>query len=144
VPTFVLELLHERNRRRFRFSLPAEKRGAQADNGDLGRDAGVALRTIEYRERERPTLVRQQSGADQPLQGTITIDPESGEIWRTHMAWERGPSGFVDVTFGRVAGIDVLVPFRMTEAYRSSPSIRGEATYSNFRRFETSGRVVPR
>jgi hypothetical protein len=32
----------------------------------------------------------------------------------------------------------------MTEAYRSSPSIRGEATYSNFRRFETSGRVVPR
>jgi hypothetical protein len=49
----------------------------------------------------------------------------------------------VDVTFGRVAGIDMLVPVRMTEAYGNGlTTIHGEAAYSNFRRFETSVRVV--
>jgi hypothetical protein len=143
VPTFVLELLHDRNRGRFRFSAASGTQAARSGEPDLGRAAGVALRAIEYRERDRPTLVRQQGGGDQPLRGTIVVASESGEIWQTHMTWERGPGGFVDVTFGRAAGIDILVPVRMVEAYRGgATTIHGEATYSNFRRFETSVRVV--
>ena len=144
VPTFVLELLHGRNRQRFKFSALPEKKGRQTADSAPAPQSGVSLRAIEYRERERPTIVRQQrGGGDQPLRGTIEVDPDTGEVWQTHMTWERGPGGFIDVTFARVADIGVLVPVRMVEVYRSGPTmIRGEATYSNFRRFETSSRVV--
>jgi hypothetical protein len=54
----------------------------------------------------------------------------------------------VEVDYGRDARLDMWVPIKMVETYmemRASlvqENIGGEATYSNFRRFETSGRVV--
>jgi hypothetical protein len=142
VPTFALQLLHGPNRARFRFSLRTEKR---RDAVVVGGTAVAAEERVEleFRERERPTIVRQQSGGDQPLRGTILVDPQSGEVWQTHLTWERGPSGFIDVTFGRAPEVDILVPLRMLEAYSAGPTtINGDATYSNFRRFVTSSRVV--
>jgi len=143
VPTFVLQLLHGPNRTRFRFSLAKSPSGsARATEPAPGR-GDTARVEIEYRERDRPTLVRQRNGADQPLRGTVSVNPETGGVWRTHLTWERGPGGAIDVTFGRAPAIDVLVPVRMFEAYSSAPAvIYGDATYSNFRRFVTSVRVV--
>jgi hypothetical protein len=132
VPTLVVTLLHPMNRERFRFS---RSREMQAD--------GRALWEVEFRERERPTLVRQQNGRDQPVRGAIAVDPQTGEIWETRLTWERGPGGHITVTFGRVDGIDAIVPVRMVEHYRTGPTIIfGEATYSNFRQFRTAARVV--
>jgi hypothetical protein len=142
VPTFALQLLHGSNRARFRFSLRTDKR---RDGVVVG---GTAVATkglveLEFRERERPTIVREQGGGDQPLRGTVSVDPQSGEVWQTHLTWERGPSGFIDVSFGQDPAVDILVPLRMLEAYRAGPTtINGDATYSNFRRFVTSSRVV--
>ena len=142
VPTFALQLLHGPNRSRFRFSLRTGTRGDAVVAG------GTAVATegrveLEFRERERPTIVRQQSGGDQPLRGTILVDPQSGEVWKTHLTWERGPRGFIDVAFGQDPEVDILVPLRMLEAYRAGPTtINGDASYSNFRRFVTASRVV--
>ena len=143
VPTFVIQLLHEVHRERFRFSRtqPSGDRGRNSSTTADGQGDGRWI--IEYRERSRPTLVRQPSGGDQPLRGTITVDPATGAVWGTHLTWERGPGGQISVTFGRVPDIDVLVPVRMREHYRGkSALINGEAIYTNFRRFQTSVRVL--
>jgi hypothetical protein len=132
VPTLVVTLLRPMNRRRFRFS-----RSRDMPVGDR------AMWEVEFRERERPTLVRQQNGRDQPVRGAISVHPQTGEIWETRLTWERGPGGHITVTFGRVSGLDAIVPVRMVEHYRTgSTIIFGEATYSNFRQFRTAARVV--
>ena len=46
--------------------------------------------------------------------------------------------------YGHVPGVPVPVPIRMEERYvtRTGAIVAGEATYANFRRFETSGRII--
>ena len=47
------------------------------------------------------------------------------------------------MTYDRVPDVAGLVPVRMVEEYRDGRTlIRGEAIYSNFRRFQTSSRVI--
>jgi hypothetical protein len=77
------------------------------------------------------------------VRGAISVDPQTGEVWETRLTWEQGPGGHITVTFGRVSGLDAIVPIRMVEQYRTdSTIIAGEATYSNFRQFRTAARVV--
>ena len=143
VPTFVIQLMQDGNRQRFRFSRVKISDGGGASRTGAAGDESARRWAIEYRERSRPTLVRQTTGGDQPLRGTMIVDALTGEVWETNLTWERGPRGHISVTFGRVPDIDALVPVRMVEQYRDAPTtIFGEATYSRFRRFSTSARVV--
>lgn len=131
VPTFALELLHPRNRQRFSFS----RRSDDSVNGRKGW-------TIEFRERDRPTIVRTPAGKDNRTRGFVVVDPASGEVLRTTLTWE-DVVGTVAVSYDRVDGIDVLVPMTMTERFqRGSAVISGEASYSNYRRFQTGGRLI--
>ena len=141
VPTFVIMLMQDQHRERFRFS----RVKISAGGASTGTTAGTSARrwAIEYRERARPTLVRQTNGGDQPVRGTMIVDSVTGEVWETNLTWERGGRGNISVTFGHVAEIEALVPLRMVEQYRDAPAtIFGEAVYSRFRRFTTSARVV--
>jgi hypothetical protein len=136
IPTMAVQFLQSRNRWRFSFAKDGEE--------TLG---GQSLWRIRFRERERPTLVRQVNGRDQPLRGLVWVDPATGQVFQTDLTWERGPGGHILVTYGRVERIDSLVPLTMSEQYidkdgRDSMQIRGEARYSNFRQFTTSGRLV--
>jgi hypothetical protein len=142
VPTFPIQLLRSEHRERFGFSRP--KQAGDGDSRLPATRADVPPRwEVEYRERRRPTIVRQRSGEDQPLRGTISVDPATGEVWASHLTWERGPGGHISVTYDRVPDVDTLVPVRMVEEYRAGRTvIRGEAVYSNFRRFRTSARVL--
>jgi hypothetical protein len=148
VPTFVIQLMQDRNRERFRFSRVKFSDGRdRSSSGDKApsavRDQGSRRWAIEYRERERPTLVRQVTGGDQPLRGTMIVDSETGEVLETSLTWERGPKGIIAVTFAHVPEVDLLVPMRMSEQYRDArTTILGEAVYSRFRRFTTSARVI--
>jgi hypothetical protein len=143
VPTFVIQLMQDHNRERFRFSrVKISDRGGPNKPGAVD-DESASRWAIEYRERSRPTLVRQTNGGDQPLRGMMIVDPQTGEVSETNLTWERGPGGHIGVTFGRVPDIDALVPIRMVEQYRDArTTIFGEASYSRFRRFSTSARVV--
>jgi hypothetical protein len=133
VPTLVVQLLAPRNLDRFVFTRHGEE---TVDRRRLWR--------IGFQERTLPTLIRRATNEDQPVRGTILLDPLSGEIWSTDLTWAKGPGGNIVVTYGRVPDIDVLVPIRMLERYvDGSTEIRGDARYMNFRQFRTSGRLLP-
>ena len=147
VPTFVIQLMQDRNRQRFRFSRVkvgnGRDKGSSGGRAQASRDEDARRWSIEYRERQRPTLVRQVTGGDQPLRGTMLVDSQTGEVLETTLTWERGPNGIIAVTFAHVAEVDLLVPVRMSEQYRDArTTIFGEANYSRFRRFTTSARVI--
>jgi hypothetical protein len=147
VPTFVIQLMQDRNRDRFRFSRVRYSDGRDRKaGGEKTQGQGVEESrrwAIEYRERERPTIVRQVTGGDQPLRGTLLVDSETGEVLQTTLTWERGPGGIITVTFAHVPDVDLLVPVRMSEQYRDArTTIFGDAVYSRFRRFTTSARVI--
>jgi hypothetical protein len=132
IPTLVISLLDPRNRARFSFS----KGGEETIDGRR-------LSRITFQERTLPTLIHRADNQDQPVAGTVWVDPATGEVWRTNLTWSKGPGGNIAVTYGRVAGIDALVPVRMSEKYLDgSTEIRAEATYSKFRQFRTAGRLL--
>jgi hypothetical protein len=132
VPTFALNLLSERYRDRFR----AQRAGTDVVAGRL---AWI----VEFTERDRPTIVRSSNGGDQPSRIRVVAAPESGEILQTTVSWKQ-IEGSIVVQYGRVPRINVAVPLTMAERYTAldSSGIRGDATYTNYRRFETSGRVI--
>jgi hypothetical protein len=145
VPTFVIQLMQARHRERFRFSRVKLSDARGADKTKSTQTESTVHWAVEFLERARPTLVRQATGDDQPLRGTMIVDPQTGEVFETHLTWERGPRGTIDVTFGRVPEVAILVPVRMTDQYRDAQApltLFGDAVYSRFRRFTTSSRVI--
>jgi len=133
VPTFALEMMSPRIRDRFR----VRHTGADALDGRAGW-------LIEFRERERPTLVRTPEGRDQASRVVALVDVQTGEVLYTIVTWER-VEGSIAVYYGHASGISVPVPIRMAERFvtRSGALVAGEATYANFRQFETSARIIP-
>lgn len=135
-PTLALLFLDARYRPRFSFSRTAEH------SVDGRRVADYA-----FEERTRPTVVRAGS-RDLPARGEVRIDVSTGRVLETTLELADGVArlqGRMVVTYGPSARFDVLVPEVMRETYRSSrgETVTTEALYSNFRRFETSGRLVP-
>lgn len=132
VPTFALELLHPRNRERF----SVKHTGSETLNGQ---QAWV----IEFREREKPTIVRTPDGRDQPSRVLAVVDPLTGTVLKTTLSWEK-LTGSIVVTYGLVPRIPALVPMTMSERYttRGGSRIAGEAVYANYRQFQTGGRLI--
>ena len=131
-PTFALEIMHPRIRDRFR----VRHTGTDVLDGRHGW-------LIEFRERERPTLVRTPRGHDQVSRIVALIDIQTGEVLRTVLTWE-GMDGSITVSYGPAPDIPVPVPIRMAERFVTSTGavVAGEATYANFRQFETSARII--
>jgi len=135
-PTLTLLFLSEGNHERFSF-----KRGADERIGD------VAAAVYRFNERERPTIIRDESH-DVPAQGKLWIEPQTGQILQTFLELNdrhSRVSGQMTVRYGRHDAFDVLVPLEMRETYKSE--LNGEqvmtvATYSNFRKFETAARII--
>jgi hypothetical protein len=132
VPTFALELLQPRNLERF----STKRVGFETVNGH-------AAWLIEFREREKPTIVRTPDGRDQPSRILAAVDPLTGTVLKTTLSWEK-VTGSVIVIYGLVPRIPALVPITMSERYttRGGTRIGGEAVYSNYRQFQTGGRVM--
>ena len=132
VPTLALEVLQPRYRRRFSVRRIA---------GSAAQDRSGWI--LEFRERARPTLARTEDGHNQAARVEALVDPANGEIHRTTMSWAR-TKGSIVVDYGRVDGVVVPVPVRMAERFTIGPGdeIDSEATYSNYRTFQTGGRLV--
>jgi len=102
--------------------------------------------------------VRTTDGAPTRPRGQFTVDSASGRVLRCDIRLElprprRSPAEEyqIRVEFAYDGGIDLWVPVLMIEqvghAGASDPErtgVVGEATYSNYRRYETAGRVLPR
>ncbi len=131
-PTLALELLQPRYRNRF----TARRTG----NAALGDRLGWVL---EFRERGKPTIVRSPKGRNQMSIVELLVDPENGEIHRTTVSWG-GVKGSIVVQYGRVDGMLGLVPLSMRERFTIAPGddVDSEATYANYRTFQTNVRLI--
>jgi len=134
MPLLAFEFLHPRNRRRLTFEL----RGRE-------RVDGRTLRRIDFAEHESPTIIRTPAGGDMRAHGTLWIDEATAVIRQTLI---RDADPFrpfqLRVAFVEHATLGILVPARMWEVFPvGGRSGEGDARYSNFRRFTTSGRIVP-
>lgn len=140
LPTLPLELLQPSYRHRFTHRVSGRDRIA-------GKDVEILVAT----EVTRPTIVRQADGRDSPSIVSAWLDGE-GRVLRaevrlrleTPAAGDFEPT--VRVDFTPDSTLNLLVPSRLRETFWStSPRGRGtgDARYSEFRRFQTSGRIVP-
>jgi hypothetical protein len=143
VPTFALGLLEAKNRFRFK----VRQNGTEAVDGHL-------LTRLEFRESRRPTIIRGVEGGDQPATVTALVDAESGAVHRTVVeitaARNRSPlTTTITVGYREDPVMGMLVPHDMLESHVSPAvmslngfRITGRAVYTNYRRFQTSGRIV--
>src|SRR6185436_16649684 len=88
VPTLVLEMLHPRNQSRFSFS-----KGGDETIG------GVRTWRVEFKEKERPTFIRDSNRRDRPSLGSVWVNPMTCEVWRTMLRWDSDPRGTITVTY---------------------------------------------
>ena len=140
-PTLVLSFLDPAMQPRFTFVLAGRERVHGMDSWK-----------VNYQERTTPTII-QGNGMDRISRGTVWIADGDGVLLKTHLELrspraESNAWATVDVEYQRDSRLDIWVPVQMREKYMEmrgsavEEKIGGEATYSNFRRFETSGRVT--
>jgi hypothetical protein len=110
---------------------------------------------ISFKETDQATLIRTPEGYPVPSSGTIWVDPQAGTIVRTrlqietvegHGARARRGQGAIDVVYRRVDDLNMWLPVSMDERFEVSTGpifdrVSGQAQYSNYRRFTTSGRI---
>jgi hypothetical protein len=137
LPLQALEMLHPQYRHRFHFTL--------AGNARIG---GRQATAIEFAEFARPTLV--SDGFDGELLAHVQawVEPASGAVLRTDLRFEGAGAWFLKESLIRVdyahdRRMQVLLPSMMEETYGLNIEVlHGRATYRNYRRFETSARLI--
>lgn len=139
LPSLPLELLHLRNQGRFVIV-----------GSDRDRVGGHAVVRLDLEETVRPTLIRRPEGGNMPSRVTAWVEPESGTLRKAEVRTKDAQLGawfeaVVRVEFSELEALGLVVPTRMDEVFFDPPRGRGEgeATYSNYRRFTTSARIVP-
>jgi hypothetical protein len=139
-PALALQFVDPPVQPRFNFTL----RGREIING-------LVTWPIAFSERAAPTMIT-VDGRHALSTGMIWVT-SSGIVVRTRLALADPTSYFrlgMVVSFGHDVKLGAWVPVRMEETYSQSRNggavseeIACSATYSNFRRFETSARIVP-
>jgi hypothetical protein len=140
-PTLAMWLLTPAISPRFEF----KRSGTETLDGD-------PCDVIEFRERTEPYLF---VVADQPtpVSGRVWVERRRGAVVKTELFlpaesvdWNWSPSrARLIVTYRLDAALSAWVPRTMTERYdspRVSQFIVTESTYTNFRQFTTSGRII--
>lgn len=126
-PLIALAFLERAYQKRFSFTY------AEADT-----TFGSAVWVVEYREQERPTLIRGENNSNLPTRGRSWIDLETGHVHKTEFVVDAPLiTARVSTTFKQDARLGILVPAEMIEEYRPAAGgrISGRATYGRFRQF---------
>jgi len=135
-PAVPLLVLHPVNERRFSFR-------------KTGEEVIEKTRTwqVEYAERARPYLIGGAEASSCASHGTLWIDPATGEVLRAVLECgdSRKALSKITVTYRRHERLGLLLPVEMIERPESDSGqlfVEGTCRYSNYRRFETAGRLV--
>jgi hypothetical protein len=129
VPTLALEFLETAAQKRSRFTRAGEETAE-----------GVRAWVVSFEEHARPALIRTPGGQDVKTKGRAWIDPGTGRILKTELdpQLQRGLTSRITTTYAPDERLRLWVPVEMKEVYEmESRTLTGQATYSNFRRFET-------
>ena len=107
-------------------------------------EANAAVWELEFRERDKPTLIRQSDGQPVFSRGRVWVEAATGAILRTELVLKLDPVVYTLTTrFERVAAMDLILPVALDERYASPEEIvTGRATYTNYRRFQTGARLI--
>jgi hypothetical protein len=134
VPMLTLDLLSLRNRDRMTF----RRRGHEiVDQREAWK--------IDFVERAQPSLIRTPAGPDQITRGSAWIDPATGTVVKTYLNVVISPTSQAKITveYRTDAKLGFFVPATMRESYeRFSSRIVTTASYTNYRQFSTSVRLV--
>jgi len=109
---------------------------------------GRTFVTLRLREDERPTLVSSSRGAAVYADAEIDADAETGEIVRTLIKLrDQTLEASLETTYAFSPALKMLVPAVFVERYAETAARRAEvitcrSEYSNYRRFESSGRLL--
>jgi len=144
-PMFALQVVDPLLQSRFLFKL-------------AGREtvAGVDAWKLTWTEHRAGTLIVDGEGWDLFSTGSTCVRKEDGVVVKTRLEVEnrrRRTKGEVTVTYQHEPRLNLWLPYRMEEHYvqradktalpaRLKEEIDCVAMYSNFRRFETEGRIV--
>ena len=150
VPVLPLAVLAPSSQTRFRFSV--DDRQGNSRRPAIGSEA-PAIPTfkvtaevwiVKFEEVEGPTLVHTTGGRDIFSHGRFWIEPDTGRVLVSEMVTEDGRvRGELLVSYQTQPVLGLLVPIELRERYTEPPPARGpaivgQATYSNFRRFDVS------
>ena len=138
VPTLALTVVRADHQARFAMRVDDDRERVD------GRDAVV----VAYEELDPPSLVEGPDGRSVFASGRAWIAPADGMVLRTELILrlQKGatPLARIIVRYARDERLDAWVPTQMEEEYLFRQNrVYCLARYSNYKRFETSGRVVP-
>jgi hypothetical protein len=143
-PMLTLYFLQQDKQKHFRFKR-AERGSPQLGTGAAmpGRSPTMFRVTtemwvIEYRETERPTIIKTDRGRDFPAAGRFWINPESGAVMMSELVMENSEvSATINVSYQSEPVLGFLVPVEMRERYRTRDErVEGVASYGRFRQFQ--------
>jgi hypothetical protein len=140
LPNLPLELLHPRHATRFSIRLAGEERVR-----------GRKTIKLVLVENVSPTIIQTYDNGDMRSIVSAFVEPETGRLWRADVI-ARDPretrwtfDHVISVEFKNERSLGLLVPATMHEVFFAGQNrnAKGDADYSNYRRFQTSARIVP-
>jgi len=143
-PLMTLQFLEAANQPRFTFKHVEKSQPVFQSADDRAINEAPVFRvstemwTIEYRERNRNTLIRTPDGRRLPAKGRFWIDPSNGSVLISELIIDgAGVVATVTVSYQSEPLMGFLVPVEMRESYvRRNEHISGHATYGRFRPIE--------
>ena len=140
LPNLPLELLHPRHASRFSVRIAGKEH-----------IRGKNTTKLVFVENVAPTIIRAFDGSQMRSIISAFIEPASGRLWRADVITRDPAQGdfafdhVVSVEFQNNQKLEMLVPVLMHEEFFAGANRRGwgDATYSNYRRFQTAARIVP-
>jgi hypothetical protein len=110
---------------------------------------------IAFTETGKPTMIRTPDGDAVTSTGTLWVRPDDGVAVRTvldvsvlmrRLSPPQRGTGSIDVRYQKVDPLGMWLPVTMDETFEAKrqdswDKVTGHAEYTNYRRFETSGRI---
>lgn len=125
---------------------PKRVDGFAFDREEVTQVGGRTKVRLSFRERRRPTLVRDEHGSPVYARGELTIDAATGRVEHTVIELADGPIiARLTTTYALDEKVEMWVPVAFAERYertnRDREVIVCDADYTNYRRFETTARI---
>ena len=140
-PLMALIFLDAVNQHRFRFRHAAKQQPVFTETADSAINETPVFRvatqmwTVEYEERDKPTIIRSPRGENRAAKGRFWIDPSNGSVLISELIVDGGGViATVTVSYQSEPLMGFLVPVEMRESYLRYPErITGRAEYGKFR-----------
>ncbi len=144
-PLLAMQFLDADYQERFTFKrsmkkapkLGAGEARAEGEDSPVFRVA-TEMWTVEFKERNRATIIRTPNGRDLPTRGRFWINPDTGAVLMTELEIEGDDLHVVvTVSYQSEPLMGFLVPVEMRESYISKRErVEGAAVYGKFRKVQ--------